>query len=316
MRNHVFPGGIHVPILTWFKDGPRQEIDWEVQEQHFKYMVESGMHGLVLAGTNGEAVTLSTEEKVELVRRARAVATQLGRPDITITLGASGQATRQVIDECVAAKTAGADFAMVLVPSYFHFAMDSAAIIAFFQEVADNSPVPIMVYNFPGVAAGLDVNSEMLITLSEHPNISGVKLTCGGIGKVPRVTAATSQFSVLGGQIDWLIPAMSVGGIGAITGMANLWPRACVELYELALAGKTQEATELQLKAATSEWAFAKGGINGSKWVVAHLLGYPATSAACRRPYPLFSDPSKQEWIVELSERLRPVEEALAKQKQ
>lgn len=118
---------------------------------------------------------------------------------------------------------------MVLVPSYYHFAMDSAAIVSFFEEVADHSPIPIMVYNYPGVAAGLDVDSDMLVKLSAHPNISGAKLTCGGIGKVPRVTArAVRPFSVLGGQIDWMGPAMAVGAVGAITGMANLYPRVSI----------------------------------------------------------------------------------------
>ncbi|KAH1987994.1 hypothetical protein LV164_004783 [Aspergillus fumigatus] len=313
-RNKVFPGGIHVPCLTFFRSNQRQDIDWDIQEKHLTFLIQSGLHGIVLAGSNGEAVALSTAEKTSLVQLTRKLAARLNRPDITITLGCGGQSTHHVIDETIAAQQAGADFAMVLVPSYYHFAMDSAAIVSFFEEVADHSPIPIMVYNYPGVAAGLDVDSDMLVKLSAHPNISGAKLTCGGIGKVPRVTArAVRPFSVLGGQIDWMGPAMAVGAVGAITGMANLYPRACVELYDLYKAGKAQEATELQLKAATSEWAFAKGGINGSKWVVAKLLGYPDDSAACRRPYPLFTDAAKQEWILELAGKLRAVEEALIK---
>ncbi|EAW10335.1 dihydrodipicolinate synthase family protein [Aspergillus clavatus NRRL 1] len=311
--NTVYPGGIHVPSLTFFQDNPRQDIDWATQEKHLTFLIQSGLHGIVLAGSNGEAVTLSTAEKTSLVNLTRTLATRLNRPSLTITLGCSGQATRAVIDETVAAHHAGADFALVLVPSYFHFAMDAGAILAFFTEVADHSPLPVMLYNYPGVAAGLDLDSEILVALSRHPNIAGVKLTCGGIGKVPRVTAAAEPpFAVLSGQIDWMGPAMAVGAIGAITGMANLYPRTCVELYELYKAGKTQEATELQLQAATAEWAFAKGGINGSKWVVAKMLGYPETSAACRRPYPLFADASKQKWMLELAEKLKPVEEGLA----
>lgn len=176
-------------------------------------------------------MTLSTAEKKALVVLARKRAHQLSRPDITLVLGCNGQATRHVIDEAIAARDVGADFALVLVPSYFHFAMDSAAIVSFFEEVADNSPVPVMVYNYPGVTAGLDISSDMLIELSRHANIAGVKLTCGGIGKVPRVTAQTGSsngFGVLSGQIDWMGPALSVGAIGAITGMANLYPRVCV----------------------------------------------------------------------------------------
>lgn len=89
-----------------------------------------------------------------------------------------------------------------------------------------------MIYNFPGVAAGLDVNSDMLNTLGAHPNISGVKLTCGGIAKVARIRAAydPENFAALAGQSDWLLPALAVGGIGAITGLANLYPKVRPEL--------------------------------------------------------------------------------------
>jgi 4-hydroxy-2-oxoglutarate aldolase len=169
------------------------------------------------------------------VSTTREFAVRLGRPDVTITMGCGGGCTRDVIAETVLAKEAGADFALVLVPSYFHFAMDSAAIVAFFEELADNSPVPIVIYNFPGVAAGLDVNSEMLSTLGRHPNIVGVKLTCGGIAKVARIAAEfkPEQFCALAGQSDWLIPALSVGSTGTITGVANLYPR--VRLRSLSL---------------------------------------------------------------------------------
>ena len=91
---------------------------------------------VVLAGTNGEAVTLSHEEKSELVSKTRKLAIELGRPDVTITLGCGGQSTREVIAETRLAAEAGDDFALVLVPSYFHFAMNEDAIVEFFQEVS------------------------------------------------------------------------------------------------------------------------------------------------------------------------------------
>lgn len=88
----------------------------------------------------------------------------------------------------------------------------------------------MLIYNFPGVAAGLDVNSEMLETLGAHPNIVGVKLTCGGIAKVARVRSVfePEQFCALAGQSDWLLPAVSVGGTGTITGLANVYPRVSI----------------------------------------------------------------------------------------
>jgi 4-hydroxy-2-oxoglutarate aldolase len=94
-------------------------------------------------------------------------------------------------------------------------------------QLADASPLPIVIYNFPGVAAGLDVNSEMLSTLGKHPNIVGVKLTCGGIAKVARIRTEfePEQFSAIAGQSDWLTPCLAIGGTGVITGVANLFPK-------------------------------------------------------------------------------------------
>ncbi|KAF4827886.1 putative 4-hydroxy-2-oxoglutarate aldolase [Colletotrichum tropicale] len=302
MAAKSFPPGIHVPSLTWFADDSNQEIDWAVQTKHIEFLVKSGLHGVVLAGTNGEAVTLTADEKTALVQKTREIAVAAGRPDLTITLGCGGQSTRAVIAETHLAKAAGADYALVLIPSYFHFAMNEAAIVGFFEELAAASPVPIIIYNFPGVAAGLDVNSDMLSRLGKHPNIVGVKLTCGGIAKVARVRAEfdPSEFFALAGQSDWLVPAMAVGSTGTITGVANLYPKYCIEIFDLYNAGKIQEATAAQLKLAQMEWAFGKGGINGTKWVVAKSLGYPLASCHCRRPYPQYTDAEKQVWIADL----------------
>ena len=273
------------------------------------------MSVVVLAGTNGEAVTLTPKEKSKLVTTTREVATRLSRPDLPITMGCGGGCTRDVIAETVLAHKAGADFALVLVPSYFHFAMDFEAIAAFFEELADISPIPIVIYNFPGVAAGLDVNSEMLSRLGQHANIVGVKLTCGGIAKVARVAAEfpPARFAALAGQSDWLVPALAVGGVGTITGVANLYPRACLEIFDLYRAGHAKKAEAAQLALAGMEWGFAKGGINGTKWIVARLLGYPPGGCHCRRPYPVYADAEKQAWIERTVRPLQETEVRLSK---
>lgn len=130
-----FPPGIHVPTLTWFKDSAAQEIDWDLQQQHLEFLIRSGLDGVVIAGTNGEAVTLDADEKARLVRLTRETAARLGRPDLVVAMGTSGQTTRAVVAETRMAKEAGADYVLVLVPSYFHFAMTGDAIVAFFEEV-------------------------------------------------------------------------------------------------------------------------------------------------------------------------------------
>jgi 4-hydroxy-2-oxoglutarate aldolase len=285
---------------------------------------------VVIAGTNGEAATLRTKEKAELLRSCREVANSKGVQRLPLTVGCTGGCTRDVIDDTRAMHEADADFALVLVPSYFHFAMDSDAIVAFFQEVADASPLPLILYNFPGVVSGLDLNSEMLETLGAHPNIVAVKLTCGGIAKVARVAAVYSpkDFAAFAGQSDCeyqcallmaltdtvtgLVPGLSAGGQGCITGLANLYPKTCVELYNLFVNGKNEAAEALQLDLAMAEWGFAKGGINGTKWVVAKYLSYPESSSACRRPYPAYGDKAKRSWIDARMSSLAHIEKRLS----
>lgn len=241
-----YPPGIHVPSLTWFKSDETQSIDWDIQQKHLEFLISSGLPGVVICGTNGEAAAVTPQEKSKLISLARSVAQNLGRPELAITFGTFGGCTQAIIEDTKIAAEAGADFALVLVPSFFHFALDQDAIVGFFQEVASASPIPIVIYNFPGVASGLNVNSEMLQILGDHPNIVAVKLTCGTIASVARTAAkfgpgldlkdnkyaGQPQFVALAGQSDWLVPALSVGGTGCVTGMANLYPRVSTVLFQ------------------------------------------------------------------------------------
>ena len=180
-------------------------------------------------------------------------------------------------------------------------------------QLADASPIPVLIYNFPGVVAGLDVNSDALDRLGAHPNIVGVKLTCGGIGKVSRIRArfTPSEFCALAGQSDWLLRAMSVGSTGSITGVANAFPQVTLELYNNSLKGSYKAAEAMQHKVAKMEWGLLKGGINGTKWVVAKVRGYPESSCHCRRPYPKYDDGEKQRWILDTVSELVAEEEGL-----
>ena len=90
-------------------------------------------------------------------------------------------------------------------------------------------------------------------------------------------------------------------------------PQTCIEIYDLYMAGKREEAEKLQLELAKCEVGFGMGGINGTKWVVARSLEYPESSSACRRPYPLFSDEKKKSWITAKVEVLKPIEASLTK---
>jgi dihydrodipicolinate synthase/N-acetylneuraminate lyase len=182
---------------------------------------------VVLAGSSGESATLSVEEKSMLVKKTREIADRLGKTDFTVTMGCLAGSTRDILVQIEAAYKNGADFALTLVPSIFHWAMTQKAITDFFEEVADRSPIPIVIYNFPNLLSGLDVNCDMLEKLGAHPNIAAVKLTCGGVGKAQRVATQfePAQFTSLSGMSDWLVAAFAAGSTGCISGVANIFPR-------------------------------------------------------------------------------------------
>lgn len=96
-----------------------------------------------------------------------------------------------------------------------------------------------------------------------------------------------------------------------LTHLHNL--QVCIEIFDLYNAGKLKEAEAKQLKLAQMEWGFAKGGINGTKWVVAKYHGYAMQKCHCRRPYPQYSDAQKQDWIFNIVAPLLEDEKRMAK---
>jgi len=244
--------------------------------------------------------------------------------------------TRDTITLCKKASEAGADVAIVITPGYFSFGLSRPAHKQFFLDVAAASPIPIMIYNFPAASGGIDLDSQLISELArESPNICGVKLTCGAVGKLTRITAATAtsdfkqyprqskvapEFVTLGGFADFLAPTVAGGRAhGAIMGLGNIYPRSLVHLLELSLRAKETEsfadlrkAIELQDLVAGADESFAKAGIPGTKWWLHKHDGY--TNGRVRRPMLDFSEEKgaaleKDEAVV----RLMEVEKSLAK---
>ncbi|KAI8721522.1 hypothetical protein NCS52_00293700 [Fusarium sp. LHS14.1] len=302
MASKPFPAGVYAASLTWFSEEEQQPINYEIQQKHLKHLIGSGLTGatVVIAGSNGEAVSLTAEERIKLVSLTRDIAARMGRGEMPIVIGTVGHATKDIIEQLIASKEAGADFGLVLTPGYFHIVMNASAIIQFFTEVADASPIPILIYSWPLVTSGIEINSDIMSTLGKHPNIVGTKLTCGGIGKTVQIAAEFKQEDscALTCFTDWLLPGLHAGAAGSISGFANLCPRACVKIYEAYKAGKFDEARTLQNAIAKPECDITKSGINGTKWVVAKLLGYGDENCATRRPYTKLTDEGQQKELL------------------
>lgn len=285
--------GVWAPIPTFMND--QEELDMETFKKHIVHLAKGGM-GPVVAGSMGEAFSLADDERIALFKAAREALDEAGL-ESSLICGTGANSTRGTISLCHAAASAGADAAIVIPPGYFAGAMTREALSTFFSDVASASPIPVMMYNYPGAAGGIDMDSDLVISIAAAcPNICGIKLTCGAVGKLTRITAATHNstndagFLTLGGFADFLAPTVAGGRAhGAIMGLGNVFPYALAELFETAARIKenpTKEdlakANELQDLASGADAAFAKAGIAGTKYWLHKRRGYPC--ARIRRP--------------------------------
>ena len=141
------PPGVFCPVISLYKATPKQEVDLEASYKHFSFLIRAGVSGLVLQGSTAEAVLLSPTERVEIIQTARKAAVDHGLPNFPLVVGISGQTTNETLRLAQDAAGAGADFGLLLPPSYYAKAVTKDVIISFYQEVAVQSPIPIMIYN-------------------------------------------------------------------------------------------------------------------------------------------------------------------------
>ncbi|KAI5861987.1 dihydrodipicolinate synthetase [Durotheca rogersii] len=275
--------GIYVPTVAFFKDD--DTVDVETTASHATRLARAGVTGLVTHGSNGEAVHLDHAERQLINRTTRAALDAAGKSELPLIVGCGAQSTRETIQLCREAAASGGNYALVLPPAYYGSLLSTELISKHFRAVASASPIPILIYNFPGACSGLDLSSDVIIALAEHPNIVGVKLTCGNTGKLARVAAATTQkgdtasvhpFRTFGGSVDFTLQTLVVGGHGIIGGTANIAPRACLRLIELWEQGRLSEARSLQAVVARGDWAAIQGGFISVKAALREYYGYGA----------------------------------------
>ena len=134
-----------------------------------------------------------------------------------------------------------------------------------------------MIYNFPVVTAGLNLDSDIIAALGAHPNIVGTKLSCADVGKLNRLASAlpASEFAAFPGSSSVFLQGLVVGSAGIIGALPNVAPKAHAELYKLWKEGKMAEAQKLQSLLAHADWELQKlGSIAGIKAVVSRHFGY------------------------------------------
>ena len=259
--------GVMPPITTPFQNG---DLALDKLKENFEKWNRTGLSGYLVLGSNGEAVYLSEPERIRVVEASRE---SIPASKIMI-VGTGMESTQETIRFTNQVARIGADFALVVTPSYFKGSMKPQILHDHFIAIADASKVGILLYNVPQFT-GINMEPELAAKLSEHPNIVGMKDSSGNIGQLSEIIHLSQKgFAVFVGSAPVFFPALCVGAVGGILAVANAAPQEYVQIQNLFREGKLDEARTLQNRLTPLAKAVTtKHGIGGLKMAM-DLAGY------------------------------------------
>ena len=255
--------GVIPPVPTPFtKDG---DLDTAAL-QRLIGALEPHVDGFLVLGSNGEAAFLTETERRQVFEAARE-AIPAHKP---MLVGTGGEATRLVTARNREAKEVGADAALILPPHYYLSSMTEGALERHYERLADESPVPLMLYNFPGVTT-LALSPALTARLAQHENIVGLKDSSGNVAALTEtMRLVPPEFEVLTGNAPTFLAALALGARGGILAVANVAAGGYRRLYDAFCAGDLKTARALQL------------ALNPLAQAVTTRYGVPGLKAAMR----------------------------------
>lgn len=271
--NDVNLAGVFAPIPTPFDEQDR--VDTARLRTAIDRWMKSPLTGLVVLGSNGEAVLLDDFESDQAIVAAREAVPE-GRAFI---VGTGRESTQAAVRAAKRAAEHGADAVLVRTPSFFKPQMTNDAFVSHYTAVADASPVPVLLYNFTALT-GVTLQPAAVARLAAHPNIIGMKESGGDAGQVADLVSATpADFSILAGSAGTFYATLCVGASGGILALACVVPEACVRLFELTRAGRYPEALALQRRLAPLAkllgQAYGVPGLKAAMRLVGYDVGVP-----------------------------------------
>ena len=237
MKKTVFRGAATAIVTPLTKDG----IDYENFARLIEWQIAEGIDAIVAVGTTGEGSTLTDKEHKDAIKFC--VDTVAGR--VPVIAGTGSNDTAYAIELTEYACEVGAD-AVLLVTPYYNKATQKGMIESF-KAIADASTKPCILYNVPS-RTGCNLLPASVAALAEHPNIVGVKEASGNISQVAEIAAlAGDKIDIYSGNDDQIVPILSLGGVGVISVLSNIMPRATSDMCDLFFDGKIEESRKLQL---------------------------------------------------------------------
>jgi len=260
--------GIFPPITSPFDADGELLVD-RFRDNLIKW-ADAPLAGLTVLGSNGEAHYLSDQERLTLVKEAR----RHCDPARTLIAGAGKESTRLTLEFVRKVADLGADYALVGMPCYYRARMTDDALFAHYWSLADESPIPILIYVAPQFT-GMTPGAALLERLAAHENIAGMKESSGNLPLQAQVRRRTpDRFRILVGSAPTLFPSLVQGACGGIVAIACALPAMTAAIHERFQAGDWQEAARLQQRlSAPAEAVTAVFGIPGLKYGMT-LMGF------------------------------------------
>ncbi len=226
--------GVYPALLTPFTTSGA--IDFDMFKKNFLAQIDAGVSGLIIAGSLGEASTLSAQEKFELLTFAK----EHVPSHVPIVINIAEQATADAIGFAKEAERLGADALMLLPP--MRYRASDREVVQYFQTIADATSLPIMIYNNP-VDYAIHITVDMFAALESSANIQAVKESTRDLTNITRmINRFGDRFKILGGVDTIALESQLVGATGSVAGLVDAFPRETVAVYRLAKAGQLDEA--------------------------------------------------------------------------
>lgn len=237
MKKVIFKGCATALVTPFTNDG----INFEELRKLIEFQILEGIDALVICGTTGESSTMSLAEKKSVIDFSVKVAN--GR--VPIIAGTGGNNTADAVAMSKYAESVGADGLLLVTPYYNK--TTQKGLIAHFSKIAESVNIPIILYNVPS-RTGLNIEPETCLELSKIPNIVAIKEASGNISQVAKIAnLCNDELTIYSGNDDQILPILSLGGLGVISVLSNVYPKFVHEMVMDYLTGNWQKATASQI---------------------------------------------------------------------
>jgi len=263
MKNNL--SGIYPPMTTPLVD---DELSIEMLQKNLRRYERKNLSGYVLFGSNGESAFLTREEKLKIVSIVREQTKKV------LIAGTGSDSIKETISLTNEAAENGANYALIITPSFFKSEMKHHTFLNYYTNVAESVMIPVIIYNVPKFT-NVNIEPETIIKLSEHPNIAGLKDSTENPSRISEIVAnVPGSFNVIVGTASVLYSGLMAGAVGGILALANIDSDDCLNIYDLCLEKKYDEALEIQNRIIPVNRAVtSKFGVAGLKAAM-DLMGY------------------------------------------